>query len=102
MMRRYRGPSLEPPDNPQEIMWEAIEAWMGPYIEGHVARWHNVTRADAHAALAALLEADSATSLVLDGIIAWAMQTGSDASVEAAADGDELRGRMRWQTGRTS
>ena len=85
-MSRFRGPNLDPPDDPQEVMWEEIGEFVYEYAEkNHLRYWGCSAEQIKDTFDDLMVDAGTPMTAVLDAIVTWAMKDGSDSALENAA-----------------
>ena len=85
-MSRFRGPNLNPPDDPQEVMWEEIGEFVYEYAENnHLRYWGCSAKQIKETFDDLMVDAGIPMTAVLDAIVTWAMKEGADLAQENAA-----------------
>ncbi len=95
-MSRFRGPNLDPPDDPKEVMWDAIGEFVYKYANNNYLNYWGCSSEQIKLTFDELMDdASTPMTAVLDAIVTWAMKEGSDSALENAALAAEEEAAIR-------
>ncbi len=82
-MSRFRGPNPNPPDDPNEVMWDVIGEFVYEYAnKNHLRYWGCSSEQIKNTFDELMDDASSPMTAVLDAIVTWAMEEGTNQAQE--------------------